>query len=84
MANAKNRGLKTRKAFSNSIKIDLDRAFNKIMKETNYQKSKLLDAGVYLLNEFYKEKGYVGIRDLIRKAEDFKLEEKNEDGKADT
>lgn len=65
----RNRGLKNRVAFSNSIKKELSEEFEKLVAETGYNKSKLLDGSVYLLLELYKKEGLQGIRDILRRIE---------------
>lgn len=51
---SENRGLKTRRAFSNAIDKDLFVAFEQIHKETRIPKSKLLDEAIQMLIEKYK------------------------------
>ncbi|WP_082672901.1 ribbon-helix-helix domain-containing protein [Paenibacillus senegalimassiliensis] len=51
MKEAGNRGLVNRKALSNSLRNDLAEKFDKLHKETQVPKSKLLDQAVELLLE---------------------------------
>jgi predicted DNA-binding protein len=52
----KNRGLKNRVAFSNSISKELYEKFEELAKETQITKSKLLDRAIELLLESYGKK----------------------------
>jgi hypothetical protein len=45
----KDRGLKTRKPFSNSLRNDLDEKFRKLHETTDVPMSKLLDQAIELL-----------------------------------
>lgn len=51
---AENRGLTTRKAFSNAIDKQLFESFEQLHKDTRIPKSKLLDEAIELLLEKYK------------------------------
>lgn len=51
---SENRGLKTRRAFSNAIDKDLFEAFEQLHKQTRIPKSKLLDEAIQMLIEKYK------------------------------
>lgn len=51
---AKNRGLKNRVAFSNSIDKKLSKGFDQLKENTRIDKSKLLDEAIYDLLIKYK------------------------------
>ena len=51
-----NRGLKTRTAFSNSLRNDLSDELDKLNSQTKIPKSKLLDEAIELLLLKYKSK----------------------------
>lgn len=53
---SENRGLKTRKAFSNAVDAKLADFFDELSKETRIPKSKLLDEAIVLLLEKYGKK----------------------------
>lgn len=53
---AKDRGLVTREAFSNSIDKNLSAEFRQLAKDTRIPMSKLLDEAIEMLLEKYRDK----------------------------
>ncbi|MEK5163202.1 ribbon-helix-helix domain-containing protein [Paenibacillus sp. FSL R5-0527] len=56
MKESGNRGLVNRKALSNSLRNDLAEQFDRLHKETDIPKSKLLDQAIELLLQKYNKK----------------------------
>jgi hypothetical protein len=61
--------LVNRKKINNAVRLDLLESFEDIVKETGYNKSKLLDASLVLLDDLYKEDGIQGLQKLINRME---------------
>ena len=62
----KRRGLVNRKPISNSVDLELWRAFSQLSEETAINKSKLLDQAIILLLNHYQEHPHIEKSPLIK------------------